>query len=224
MEMSFLLHLLQSADTFWDLGANIGSYTILAGKISNAHVLSVEPLPRTFHYLKKNIHINSIEDKVISLNIGLSDKPGELFFTQHHDTVNHVTNPNNSNALRVSVETCNNLLAKSLHCPILMKIDVEGFEFPVLKGADQVLNNPILKAIILELNGLGAKYGYKDEEIDKFLRKFGFQPYTYYPFQRKLEQIDWPFKSANILYLRDVALVRERIKNGMEIHAGGYIY
>ena len=52
-EMSFLLHFLNEADTFYDVGANIGSYTILAAGVCGAKVCSFEPVPSTFFFFKR---------------------------------------------------------------------------------------------------------------------------------------------------------------------------
>jgi hypothetical protein len=56
-DMAFLLHFLKPEDTFIDIGANIGSYSILAGGVSKANVICVEPIPQTFKSLLLNIQI-----------------------------------------------------------------------------------------------------------------------------------------------------------------------
>ncbi|TMC68336.1 MAG: FkbM family methyltransferase, partial [Chloroflexi bacterium] len=47
-EMAFVLHLLRAKDHFLDVGANVGSYTVLAGGAVGARVTAVEPIPETF--------------------------------------------------------------------------------------------------------------------------------------------------------------------------------
>ena len=89
-DMAFLLHLLQENDLFTDIGANIGSYTILASGHKKAQTISFEPIPSTYQTLKNNVAVNHIENKVKLLNIGLGSKPSVLKFTSGLDTVNHV--------------------------------------------------------------------------------------------------------------------------------------
>ena len=55
--------------------------------------------------------------------------------------------------------------------PALLKIDVEGFEQAVLLGGQDTLDAPELKAIVIELNGSGIKYGFRDEEVHQFRNK-----------------------------------------------------
>src|SRR5215212_3903441 len=54
-DMGFLLHFLRPGDLFFDIGANIGSYTILASAVVGASTVSFEPVPSTFRNLQKNV-------------------------------------------------------------------------------------------------------------------------------------------------------------------------
>lgn len=60
IDMAFCLHLLRPGDLFIDVGANVGSYTILASKVVGANSFTLEPVPETFKRLKRNININDI--------------------------------------------------------------------------------------------------------------------------------------------------------------------
>jgi hypothetical protein len=68
----------------------------------------------------------------------------------------------------------------------MMKIDVEGFEANVIQGAPALLVQPLLQAVLIELNGLGARYGFSDADIHARLLDFGFHPVRYEPFDRRL--------------------------------------
>lgn len=89
-DMGFVLHFLRKEDVFGDVGANIGSYTILASGHVGARTIAFEPIPETFYWLKKNIKLNQLEAKVHAFNIGLGSETGVLRFTATHDTVNYV--------------------------------------------------------------------------------------------------------------------------------------
>ena len=61
-DMAFIIHCLRKEDLFFDIGANVGSYTILAGAVCGAEVVSFEPVPSTFARLRHNIKINDLEE------------------------------------------------------------------------------------------------------------------------------------------------------------------
>lgn len=94
--------------------------------------------------------------------------------------------------------------------PSLIKIDVEGYETLVLKGADKTLLNPTLKAIIIELNGSGGRYGFDEKIIHQNFINLGFKPYSYIPFDRKLVEKS-TFGDYNTIYIRDLDFVNQRI-------------
>ena len=201
-DMSFLLHYLNKEDTFADIGANVGSYTILSGIIKECSVHSFEPIPSTFKKLKRNIAINSKENNISLYNVGLGEKQGELFFTNNStSTINHaVLNESKAGLIKINVETLDSYRIN----PTVLKIDVEGFEHFVLKGGIKSLINEKLKCIIIELNESGEKYGQNQIEIFEYLISFGFKSYNYDPFNRDLTMINKINPSGNnTLFLRD---------------------
>ena len=217
-EMGFLLHFLKPADTFVDIGANIGSYTILASSQVKANSISIEPLQETFKKLIDNILINKVEQNVKAFNIGLGSEIGKIHFTQSLDTINHVATKEEIDTIEVKIDTLDNLLMNE-QCPSLIKIDVEGYENEVINGAEKILENQSLKAIIIELNGSGSRYGYDDENIHLKLLQYGFKPYCYNPKGKELKALK-TFGNHNTLYLRDVNFIEERIKSSKRIKVG----
>lgn len=213
-DMGFLLHFLRKEDIFMDVGANIGSYTLLASAEIGAKTISIEPIPTTFEYLKNNVFLNQINAKVTLLNIGLGSEKGSVKFTQGLDTANHVATTKEKDVVEVTVDTLDNIAQNQ--CPILIKIDVEGFETEVLKGATNTLKQPELKAIIIELNGSGNRYGYDENKIHQTFLNAGFAPFDYNPFKRQLTELT-SFGVHNTIYLKDPNFVRERIKNARKI-------
>ncbi|RCK34080.1 hypothetical protein TH9_06745 [Thalassospira xiamenensis] len=192
-EMAFVLHTLRDGDLFVDVGANVGSYTILAAH-TGANVISVEPIPYTFNRLKKMIAVNLLSESQVDAHcIGLADKEGQLVFTAGLDTTNHVLyTPPSKQFKNTTVET---ITAPVLTLDILLqdkaatmiKIDVEGFEHIVLKGATSALKSEKLLALIIEMNGNNNKYGIGDQEILDLMAQNGFSPFSYAPFDRKLQ-------------------------------------
>jgi len=212
-DMCFLLHFLRPGDLFIDIGANIGSYTILAAGVASADCISIEPVPQTFEVLKKNIAINGLAKRVTALNIGIGAEKAILHFTKHLDTVNHVIRDNSDekgeDLIDVPCECLDTLLLNGQK-PALLKIDVEGFEQEVINGARHLLEDPALKAIIIELNGSGGRYGYKESNIHQQLKDSGFSSYQYAPFTRELKTMEG-FGNLNTIYLKDLPFVKERL-------------
>ena len=217
-DMAFLLHFLRRTDLFIDIGANIGAYTLLASSEIKANSISIEPLEDTFLILMDNIYINNIQDNVKAYNIGLGSKISKTHFTKSLDTINHVATKNERNTIEVQIDTLDNILINE-QCPALIKIDVEGYENEVINGASKTLENNKLKAIIIELNGSGSRYGFDDENIHLKLLQYGFKPYCYNPKVKELKALK-TFVNHNTLYLRDVNFVEERIKNSKRIKVG----
>jgi hypothetical protein len=89
---------------------------------------------------------------------------------------------------------------------------VEGFETNVLNGASSTLEKDGLKAIIIELNGSGFKYGFDESLLHKKLILAGYYPHRYNPFERTLTAID-KFGTHNTIYIKDKEFVQERIEN-----------
>lgn len=207
-EMLFILRSLREEDLFVDIGANIGSYSILASGVVGAKTISFEPIPSTFEYLTKNLLINNLTSKVNAICMGLSDKVGKLNFTSNLDTVNHITRDDIS-AISVPVSTLN-LILKDNH-PTIIKIDVEGYEIPVLNGGSRILDSSKLIAILIETNGSGERYGYKDQEIFDLLNDYGFKPYYY----NGIDNILYDYKTGqqNTIFLKDKIIIEDRLKN-----------
>ncbi len=208
-DMGFLLHLIRPTDVFFDIGANVGTYTVLAGKAIGVRTVALEPVPITYRYLEDNIRVNRIETEVMALNMGASRRKGQLHFSTDQDSVNHVVleKSEKSSIVLVPVDALDNLI---IDVPVLIKVDVEGFEYEVLSGAQRILEASKLKAIIIEINGSGNRYGVSNQAIHQLLLDYGFLPYDYDPFTRKLFELE-KYNSHNTIYIRDLPFVTERI-------------
>ena len=216
-DMAFVLHLLQEKDLFVDIGANIGSYTILAGGAVGAQCVSVEPIKSTFHMLEENINLNRLSGNVQALNMGIGKEKGVLRFTAGLDTVNHVVADTEQvdSVVEVPIVSLNDLLENQE--PLLIKIDVEGFETNVIAGADKVFSKPSLLAVIMELNGSGERYGFDEGPLHEKMLSFGFQSYTYSPFERQLVSLNGEkSNSGNTLYVRNVDEVASRLSGARQ--------
>jgi FkbM family methyltransferase len=217
-DMAFIMHFLRSHDQFIDIGANIGSYTILAASEVGAKTISFEPIPSTFKVLIKNVELNSVQNHVQALNIGLGSQPGILKFTNNLDTVNHVAFGEEENIIDIQVKTLDQIEFDDR--TTFIKIDVEGFESDVISGAKNILSNNNTAGLIIELNGSGKRYGHVDFEIHKILLGYGYKPFDYLPFSRKLVPLQVP-GNINTIYIRNEEFTKERVKNSRKYRING---
>jgi len=217
-DMSFVLHFLTDSDLFVDIGANVGSYTILAGSEKNSQTISIEPIPDTFELLYQNVLINNIHENVKCFNIGLGANDGILKFTKSLDTTNHVASLSENDTVDVKIKKFDDFI--KLDKITLVKMDVEGFETEVINGMCSALQNNNFKALIIELNGSGNRYNYDEKVIHEKLVAHGFLPYLYLPFKREFAKLE-KHGTNNTIYIRDLEFVTERVRNAQPFKING---
>ena len=220
-DMAYLLHLITPQDLFIDIGANVGSYTVLACGARGAKGYCFEPIPSTYARLLDNIFINNLQSRVTALNLGLSDHNDQLHFTSGGDTVNHILAENESTADSISVPVCTLDSVLSAESPSMMKIDVEGYETMVLAGAKETLSKPSLHSVIMELNGSGNRYGFDEEKLLKTMHDYGFQTYLYDPVGRELQALGGKNNShGNTLFIRNADALKEKLAQAPRMTIG----
>ena len=212
-EMSFVLHFIEKEDLFVDVGANVGCFTLLASGVKKANTIAIEPLPSTFQHLCNNLIINKLEENVEVLNIGVGAKEGSLEFTHDNSQNNHVATKNDCNTVSVQIKTLDNVLKD--RNPTMLKIDVEGFERAVIDGSSETLKKESLRVVLIELVGLGARYGYDELEIQEILMSHGFKKYDYNPYKRELTETR-NLGYHNTFYIRDVNFIQKRLMEAAE--------
>lgn len=199
-DMAFVLHLLRKDDLFLDLGANIGSYTVLASKVCGARSISVEPDPGTLVCLQRNVDANGIGDRVEIVETALGATPGVARFSIGFDTTNRIVTNVSEVSREVRLASLDSIVGDRR--PTMIKMDVEGYEAEVLKGARQTLKMESLLAVETETS---------DSEVIGALTEAGFEQWHYDPARRELSKEPLEISSSNALYLRDVASVRRRL-------------
>lgn len=198
IEMAAVLHLLRIDELFVDIGANLGAFTVLAGGVARARVLAIEPAPETLPWLRDSIALNGLGDRVEVAATALSDSPGEIHMTAGLGASNRVA----EHGVAVPVTTLDALLAG--RAPTVIKLDVEGHEAPVLRGAGATLAAPSLLALIVETRGHGDQAG-----GDALCRAAGLLPHAYDPVARRFTPLAAP-QFGDTFYLRDRAAAEAR--------------
>lgn len=125
----------------FDVGANVGFYTILASVLvgPNGRVFSFEPVPRNLFYLKEHLRLNSIKNVTV-VEAAVTNHYGTANFDfGRHPSTGHITKEGNCRVQTVGLDKF--VEKESIPRPDYIKIDVEGAEMLVLKGADRILND-----------------------------------------------------------------------------------
>jgi FkbM family methyltransferase len=199
-DMMVALHLLREGDLFLDIGSNIGSYTILASGVRRAMTWAFEPDPGTVSALKRNIDLNNLSDRVVVHELALGDRDGKIAFTRGLDTTNRVASDGEPSVRWVSLKRLDTLIGGAQ--PLMIKIDVEGYEEPVIRGSHRLLARESVKVIELEQ---------LTPEIKINLDRFGFELAYYDPFTRSLSDAPNGPPSSNSLFVRDWKFVAARL-------------
>lgn len=167
---------LKTNDTFWDVGANIGFYSLLAASYPEVNVIAFEPNPFTFKILQKNIEHNN-RDNIRILNVALSESEGMAKFDTMapHDTTgeSHLTDEASNFTIEVTTRRGDKLIeCENIPKPDVMKIDVEGAEYLVIKGMGNALSH--CRLLFCEVHSGIWQYGNSQEDFEKYLKNIGF--------------------------------------------------
>lgn len=211
-EMSFLMHALSQNDIFVDVGANVGAYTIIASKVVKARTIAFEPSQEAIERLNDQITINKIDFLVKVVNKGASDENGECLFTTGNDTTNRISFDNNEfNQTKIKTTKLDDELDTNDF--YIIKIDVEGYEYKVISGLYNILNNQKVIAFIIEINGNGEIYGFGNDQLHQKIQGFGFIPVAYDPFNRSVIEIEnYNKERTNTIYVKDLDFVSTRCR------------
>lgn len=172
--MHFVQSILSRAPSpvFFDVGANIGAYTLIASEIQGSQVVSFEPIPAAFAKLERNVRLNGRE-RVTLLPVAVGRERGDLRMTCDRASVlNRVVADGDAaeRTMVVVVETLDAVSAQLGLAPTIIKIDVEGHEPAVIEGASACLD--AAQACLIENGDRGG--------IVSFLRGRGWQGPFYY--------------------------------------------
>jgi|DewCreStandDraft_5_1066085.scaffolds.fasta_scaffold11507_1 FkbM family methyltransferase len=184
---STLLASVQAGDIVWDVGANEGYYTTyFARRVGpGGKVYALEPSPVNFERLRAAC---SLLPNVVALCVGLGDRHASLILQQGADRCGATSRvlPDEravhsplGDRFKVELWSGDELVnSGSVDVPNVVKIDVEGFEVEVLSGMKQVLADPRVRTVGLEVHfGLLDERGHRSAPLalEGLFRQFGFR-------------------------------------------------
>jgi len=176
-------------DHLWDIGANVGLYTLYAALRRGVTVTAFEPVAATFSQLAENIALSGVGERVVPLCIALSSRSGVAPFylasAEPGAAMHSLGSPENVEGRfdpvrkqHVPAFRADDLLsAIGLSVPLHVKIDVDGHESSVLEGLGALLDG--IRTICIEVEG-------GDRTIQQFLLEHGFEPEPSYGGRNRL--------------------------------------
>jgi FkbM family methyltransferase len=171
---------------FWDIGGNIGLYSIYAAlRHSNIEIITFEPSTSNLRVLSRNISLNKLNDKIKICQFPLTDKNNSFLlmkedsfeeggalntFGENYDYNGNIFSSNHQ--YKIFGTSINYLLDNSiLKIPNYIKIDVDGIEHLILQGGNKYLNSSLIKSISIELNENFLK---QFDDVHKILKENKF--------------------------------------------------
>ncbi|MCP5244112.1 MAG: FkbM family methyltransferase [Burkholderiales bacterium] len=169
---------------YFDIGANIGQYSLYPAKKygKSVQIFAFEPQSNNYYSLNKNIYINDLADNIAAYCVAVSGKtefsklyipkfiPGGNRSQFGQEDVRNMKIPATHSQGMFGVTLDDLCSLWGFPYPNYMKIDVDGIEISILKGAVKVLSNPQLKSVIIELGT--AK---EQEEAVRLMNAAGFE-------------------------------------------------
>ena len=179
-----------------DIGANVGFYSCLAAT-RGKQVVAVEPLPRNLEFLYRNLEYNGISNVEV-FPMALSDKSGVMPLYGHADTASFISGWAGASGVRhvaVPATTLDTIAAERFSgVPLAIKLDVEGFELEVLKGAARTLClNPKpawLVEIFLTNSAIPGGINHRFSETFEVFWDSGYRSYEVDPGRRLVQPRD----------------------------------
>lgn len=187
----FFTNVLQPGDTVVDVGAHIGYFSVLAGRIvgPEGKVFAFEPEPGNYRRLRDHLAQNGLR-QVQSFNVALGSSPGaaEMYFNSDNDgghafwdvAQHQLCERTREEGKRLSAEVVvlDHVLAglQPGQGPRLIKIDAEGMEYEILKGALRTIIGHEVPFVICEVNRFALeRMGSSEAQLRGFMRLIGYQ-------------------------------------------------
>lgn len=211
-EMNYIGSYLKNHDSknVLDIGGNVGIFSLDLAVDNDSLIFYIfEPIPNTYKKLLDNLKLNNINEKNFkTFNIGLSDKAGSFdfylpatdeaasmqpiedsFYRKGSNEMGEYTGKDKMEKVVCLVDTVDNIVAsKGIDNIGFIKIDVEGNEKFVLKGAKETLSKfkPLVYCELLRIHS--ARFGYHPNEVIDYMAEFGYKCYVMK--DKELIQID----------------------------------
>jgi FkbM family methyltransferase len=175
--------LLRPGDNFVDVGANIGLVTLHAASLvgSTGNLWAFEPNPDVFAHLERHLELNAIRCRALNMGLGANSGTMSLKLFGRHTgkatLVDRIGEP--ARTLDVDIRRGDDVLDQlDITKPTVFKIDVEGFETPVIEGLGKLLDGEVALLIEVSRSWL-ERAGSSADELHSLLDKHGLSPFSF---------------------------------------------
>jgi FkbM family methyltransferase len=213
-EFHLIENYLTNEDIVFDIGTNMGFYTIWMSKFCNVNgkIHCFEPDCKNFRRLNRNIIINHLQNVTQINQCAVSDYNGHVNFTEGKDGENHIVNSGSQSTVKVkSIRLDDYVLLHKILQIAYMKIDVEGFELSVLKGSIELLKNKKIDIIQLEINGQLINSYTDVKELIDLLEFYNYSLYQFNVYSRILIPVKFEVGRENYFAIADIQKVNNKI-------------
>jgi FkbM family methyltransferase len=208
-EFNLIKDVLRPSDIVFDIGANMGFYTIWMSKFINSSgkIHSFEPDSKSYVRLLKNIELNNIQDFVNANRMAVSNNIGMVKFSEGLDGENHIINKTENNYEIISCTTIDQYVFDNQIKKIkYIKIDIEGFEYQALSGAIQTLTNGVVDIFQIEINSQIHNSATPVNDLLKFIEGTQYKLCSYNIPDKKFEPIDYSISRDNYFMVKTLVL------------------
>ncbi len=177
----FMLAKVNECLTIFDVGANIGYYSIQFARLTKGNVFSFEPIANQYSLLSRNIEINHLKNvKAEKKAISDSNEIKRFYLSENEETGTSSVEIPTSTYEDVQCTTLDDYTkANGIPFIDLIKIDVEGHELKVLKGMTGLLSGSNIKKIFMEIHTASLNSaGSSPEELCSFLQSYDYLPHS----------------------------------------------
>lgn len=184
--LELLIRNLRPGDVVWDVGSNVGLYTIFMAKAvgKNGQVIAFEPEEQSYEHLLENLELNDLQN-VRAFRKALGDWSGEArlhigegkgdFSLSRLQTVER-----EQQVVKV-VQGDQFVESEHLPLPNVMKIDVEGHELAVIRGLSRTLAYNSCRLVCCEIHPHLLPPGVRGDKVLSFMKTLGFEHIETYP-------------------------------------------
>jgi len=215
---NFIGSILQPGDTFVDIGAHVGYFSMLASQLvgPGGAVYSFEPEPRNFSHLLEHIEVNRATNvRPMHMAVGAAPSVADFFVNADNDgghalweVGRHPFNERSREApttRKVFVTSLDTIFqGRDMRTLKAIKMDAEGAEFAILVGARELLRRARVPFIIAEINRFGLEsMGASERHVRNVMQEMGYETYLFQPGQSFIQHLQ-PDESPQTDYVFNV--------------------